>query len=631
MAKTFLPALLLLVAAQQAPPPTPGFKANVTVVEVDVVVIDKSGRPARGLRRDDFSISEDGSPVEIATFSAVDVPDAPPSIVPAPDRSGSAFASNEQTDDGRLMLIVLDDVQVGFTAGRMATVKSVARRAVERLGPSDVAAVMTTSGTLGGQAEFTKDKRRLLEAIDRFQPRGEHELPAIATPPSSLSGAATNSERLAERRTISAMAGLSVAARALATIPHRRKGVLLISQGFPATLEEILRNPRLGAAWEAIQEFLLTAQRSNVAIYTVDPCGLERDPGCTRDSRQNLRTIAERTGGFAVIDTNAPEAAIDRVLAENGTYYLIGYYSPAQPNDGKHHGITVRTRVADLEVRAREGYDSPGKAEKALAATPLEALTRSVVQTRGLTMRVVAIPAPLSTAPSAAVIVGIELPAAVAATAGRIEFAVVAIDQDGKTRARVRFSTDFAAAGKTASAWTRTGSRIDLAPGRYQIRVAAIGGDTSQGSVFTEVSVPKFDAGLSVGGLSLGAPSSIAATDADRLRRVLPLIPLATNELAPGSAVTAQLPIRIASKAVSEPLTIATTVVRADGTRLPLDRIEATARDYASAAGKVYRVALPPGLGPGSYRVIVEATLGRTTIAREVAFSVLPSREPQRP
>ena len=120
------------------------------------------------------------------------------------------------------------------------------------------------------------------------------------------------------------------------------------------------------------------------------------------------------TGGFAVTNTNAPEEAVDRMLAENGTYYLVGYYSPAPPNDGKHHRITVRTRVADVEIRAREGYDSPGKAAKALAATPLEVLTRSAIQTRGLTMRVVAIPAPLSTEPSAAVIVGIELPTAVA-------------------------------------------------------------------------------------------------------------------------------------------------------------------------------------------------------------------------
>ena len=378
------------------------------------------------------------------------------------------------------------------------------------------------------------------------------------------------------------MAGLSIAARALATIPHRRKGVLLISQGFPATLEEIIRDARIGAAYESIREFILTAQRSNVAVYTVDPCGLELDAGCTRESRQNLRTIAEAHGRVRRDQHESRQKrAVDRMLAENGTYYLVGYYSPAPPNDGKHHRITVRTRVADVEIRAREGYDSPGKAAKALAATPLEVLTRSAIQTRGLTMRVVAIPAPLSTEPSAAVIVGIELPTAVATRAGRVEFAVVAIDQEGKTRARVRFTTNFAASEKTSSPWTRTGSRIDLSPGQYQIRVAAAGDDKSQGSVFLDVSVPKFDAELGVGGLSLGAPSSIAVTEADRLRGVLPLIPLATNELAPGTAVAAQLPIRVSSKAASNPLTITATLVRADGTTLPLDRTQAAGRDYA--------------------------------------------------
>jgi VWFA-related protein len=625
MVKTFLVAVLLLVAAQQAPPPTPRFKSDVTVVEVDVVVTDKSGRPVRGLGREDFEISEDGRPVEIATFSAVDVPEAPRhAIIPPPDRSGSAFASNDYADDGRMILIVLDDIQVGFSAGRMATVKSVARRAVERLGPADVAGVMTTSGRLGGQAEFTSDKSRLLEAIERFVPRGQHELPAIADAPVSMPGAGSRSERIRDGRTRSAMAGLSAAARALATIPHRRKGVLLISQGFPATLEEIIRDARAGAAWESIREFMLTAQRSNVAVYTVDPCGLELDAGCTRESRQSLRTMAEVTGGFAVTNTNAPEAAVDRMLAENGTYYLVGYYSPAPPNDGKYHRITVRTRVAGVETRVREGYNSPGKAAKALAATPLEVLTRSAIQTRGLTMRVVAIPAPLSTEPSAAVIVGIELPTAVAAAAGRVEFVVVAIDQEGKTRSRVRFTTNFADSAKTSSPWTRTGSRIDLPPGQYQIRVAATGAAKSQGSVFVDVSVPKFDGELGVGGLSLGVPSSIAVTEADRLRGVLALIPLTTNELAPGTAVAAQLPIRVSSKAASNPLTITATLVQADGTTLLLDRTQATGRDYASAAGKVYRVAIPQALTAAGYRIIVESTLGRTTVTREIAFSVLP-------
>ena len=121
----------------------------------------------------------------------------------------------------------------------------------------------------------------------------------------------------------------------------------------------------------------------------------------------------------------------------------------------------------------------------------------------------------------------------------------------------------------------------------------------------------------------MGAPSSIAVTAADRLRGVLALIPLATNELAPGTAVAAQLPIRVSSKAASNPLTITATLVRADGTTLLTRSHQAAGRDYASAAGKVYRVALPQALTAGSYRVIVESTLGRTTVAREIAFSVL--------
>ncbi len=243
-------------------------------------------------------------------------------------------------------------------------------------------------------------------------------------------------------------------------------------------------------------------------------------------------------------------------------------------------------------------------------------------------MRVVAIPAPLSAAPSAAVIVGIELPSAAARRAGRVEFVVVAMDQEGKTRSRVRFTTDFAALEKTSAAWTRTGSRIDLAPGPYQIRVAAAGGDSSQGSVFVDVSVPKFDTELGVGGLSLGAPISIAITQADRLRGVLPLIPLARNEVAPGTAVAVQLPIRVSSKAASNPLTITAMLVRADGTTLPLDRTQAAGREYASAGGKVYRVALPRALPTGNYRVTVECTLGRTTVARELALSVLSQSPP---
>jgi hypothetical protein len=99
---------------------------------------------------------------------------------------------------------------------------------------------------------------------------------------------------------------------------------------------------------------------------------------------------------------------------------------------------------------------------------------------------------------------------------------------------------------------------------------------------------------------------------------------LATNELGPGTAVAAQLPIRVSSKAAAKTLTITATLVRPDGTTLLLDRTQAVGRDYARAAGNVYRVGIPQTLTAASYRIIVESTLGSTTLAREIAFSVLP-------
>jgi hypothetical protein len=420
------------------------------------------------------------------------------------------------------------------------------------------------------------------------------------------------------------MLGLTVAARLLGAIQHRRKGVLLISQGFPATLETIIRDGSVSAAYEALREFILTAQRSNVAVYTVDPCGLESGIGCTRDTRQNLRSIAEQTGGFAVVNTNAPEESVDRMLTENGNYYLLGYNSLAPANDGKHHSITVRTSVPNVELRAREGYYSPSRAARASPAAPLDALNAAPLQTRGLTMRLVAIPAPLAASPSAAVIVGIELPTAVAARAGRTQFAIVAIDDEGRTRARATFTTNFGGAAP-GSAWTRTGSRIDVPPGRYHIRVAAVGADATQGSVFTEVFVPRFDTELGVGGLSLGAPSAIPVTPTDRLRGVLALVPIAAREISRGIALAAQLPIRVSSKAASNPLTITATLVRASGATLTLDRTSAAGRDYSGPAGKVYRVNLPDGLAAGRYRLIVEATLNRTEVVRDIEFRLLES------
>jgi hypothetical protein len=105
---------------------------------------------------------------------------------------------------------------------------------------------------------------------------------------------------------------------------------------------------------------------------------------------------------------------------------------------------------------------------------------------------------------------------------------------------------------------------------------------------------------------------------------VLTLIPLTTNQIAPRTAIAAQLPIRVSAKAALKPMTIVTSLVRSDGDRFIIDRVTSPARTYASAGGEVYRVAIPQALAPGAYSVRVETTLSGRTVLRELPFIVLP-------
>lgn len=61
---------VLLAAGPTAAQPAETFvdTVDVKVIEVDVVVMDRRGRPVTGLGREDFEVSVDGQPVEIANF-----------------------------------------------------------------------------------------------------------------------------------------------------------------------------------------------------------------------------------------------------------------------------------------------------------------------------------------------------------------------------------------------------------------------------------------------------------------------------------------------------------------------------------------------------------------------------------
>lgn len=75
-------------------------------------------------------------------------------------------------------------------------------------------------------------------------------------------------------------------------------------------------------------------------------------------------------------------------------------------------------------------------------------------------------------------------------------------------------------------------------------------------------------------------------------------------------------------RAVSISLVIAATLRKLDGSTIELKAATPDASAYAKASGETYRVTLPGDLTVGSYRLVVEATAGRTRVTREIAFRV---------
>ncbi|HUP42040.1 MAG TPA: hypothetical protein VM599_02400, partial [Thermoanaerobaculia bacterium] len=65
------PPLALALRAQEAPEELFAETLDVEVVNVEVRVIDRKGRPITGLAREDFELFEDGRRVEIAHFYEV--------------------------------------------------------------------------------------------------------------------------------------------------------------------------------------------------------------------------------------------------------------------------------------------------------------------------------------------------------------------------------------------------------------------------------------------------------------------------------------------------------------------------------------------------------------------------------
>src|SRR5215213_546654 len=73
--------IVIAEPAAQQQPPAPIFRANLSLVSVDVIVRDRDGKVVKGLTEKDFEVIEDGRPQEVRTFTFAEIKEGPAAAV----------------------------------------------------------------------------------------------------------------------------------------------------------------------------------------------------------------------------------------------------------------------------------------------------------------------------------------------------------------------------------------------------------------------------------------------------------------------------------------------------------------------------------------------------------------------
>jgi VWFA-related protein len=576
--------------AGQAPagPQTPTFRVAVDYVEVDVLVTDARGNYVRDLKKEDFQIFEDGKPQTLSNFVPVDIPvERGEQALFSKQPVDPDVKSNEQPFGGRVYVMVLDSAHTlpqNTNLMRLAAKKFIN----DKLGSNDLMAVVSARGAAGGEdygQEFTNNRRLLNAAVEKFrgtQPRSatlnkiddfvNHSAQRAAGADTGAPQDIDAKEREYNARAV--LEELTAVADWFSVVHGRKKSILYFSEGISYDIHDVFANGGNNAAAMIqlrMQDLVRAATKANASIYAIDPRGLQGlsdasieltsvdAPGLderglqteSRLARESLQAFAGETGGFAVVNTNRLANAFDRIVEENSSYYVLAYYPPNPKRDGKYHNINVRVTRPGLNVRFRRGYANatgkpPAPSKGEMAPELIEAL-QSPIPLSGLGMKVFAAPFK-GVAPNASVLMGVELRGRdlAAAANGKIDLAFSAVDVKGKMKASSRDSLTLNLRPETKARVEQTGirvlSRMNVPPGRYQLRVAAYdmsGG--AVGSVLYDLEVPDFSKDrLAMSGLVITSAAAAALPtakpDAD-LRTLLPGPPVAARSFAQNDQV----------------------------------------------------------------------------------------------
>ena len=386
---------------------------DVTLVEVPVRVLDRSGEPVRGLTAADFTLLDQGRPQTLTAVDTIElggeagareprsVPPAArrrylllfdfsfsrPKAVVAARRAAREFVLDGMRDSD-LAAVATYSLQTGvrlvvtFSSDRAAlagAIETLGLEPAERSDPLQMA--YHPRGTPGIASRESSDQKQTESAAERRQ----QDLTEIVGTMASLDRARTDEYERGRVRAL--IQGFRDLGRVLEVV-EGRKEIVFLSEGFPSRL--LVGGPETaeeqqwmikGDVWavDADRRFGNTAlrtdlsdmgeflQRNHCVIHTVDIAGFATEldgavpgePGgaLPRMSQNALFDLSKATGGEAFRSTTTEiDGELRRLARRTSLVYVLAYRPDRHDGEGKYHALKVKVGRSGVKVVSRPGY-----------------------------------------------------------------------------------------------------------------------------------------------------------------------------------------------------------------------------------------------------------------------------------
>lgn len=382
-------------------------RIETNLVTCDILVVDERGNIVKGLKAEDFSVTEDGESQQVGHFMLGDNASIPRTIVLIIDYSGSQFPYLRNSIDA-------------------------AKRMVDKLGPLDVMAIVTDDVEL--LIDFTNDKSKLKEKLESLEKRVRPEEVGWFR---SLIGVPSNRRFGRSAQYSALMATLNEAfieedLRPIIVFQTDGDEIYdlknpIITPRIQPDLPEDLRMEAMRRAEERAQSALdhglqfsladiyRAVERSRATIYTVVPgykfigrSDEEQISLMKNDAEKRLReavasyepelvekikadyerwrylsplnlaarakdsvimqtalaAVAPRTGGWTeFLETpDQAEGIYTRIMSDISQRYIVGYYPSNKERDGKRRRIKFEVKGhPDYHIFGRTSYYAPSQ------------------------------------------------------------------------------------------------------------------------------------------------------------------------------------------------------------------------------------------------------------------------------